>query len=138
MLWCWQIRDVVWHLTTMTQVKTPEVIVYQDTVIHFIKTHFFLLLKSTRCLSPTKSSYCGVSCIMFHFESYIDIRSLFLLLLFLQFGCIFVSLYNNSKMRQVVTILLMMLLGHVTSGQQYPDCDYICQNGECIVFLIIV
>ena len=78
-------------------------------------------LKSALCLSPTKSFS------VYHFESYVDIRSLFLLLLLF-----------NSKMTQVVTILLMMLLGHITSGQQYPDCIYTCQNGECIVFLIIV
>ena len=42
-------------------------------------------------------------------------------------------------MRQAVTVLLMMLMGHVTSGQQYPDCNINCRrSGECDVYSITV
>jgi len=41
-------------------------------------------------------------------------------------------------MRKVTTILLMLMLDHFTSGQQYPNCGDCQRDGEYDMFSIII
>ena len=50
----------------------------------------------------------------------------------------FISFSAIVEMRKVTIILLVVILGHSTSGQQYPNCGSCQRDGECDMFCIIV
>ena len=42
------------------------------------------------------------------------------------------------NMGKMITILLVVILGHFTSGQQYPNCGDCQRDGEYDMFSIII
>ena len=49
-----------------------------------------------------------------------------------------VSFSSTVDMRKVTIILLVVILGSYTSGQQYPNCSSCGRDGEYDMFCIIV
>ena len=55
---------------------------------------------------------------------------------FQNLSCVYLSI--TVDMRKVIIILLVVILSHSTSGQQYPNCSSCGRDGEYDMFCIIV
>ena len=55
---------------------------------------------------------------------------------FQNLSCVYLS--TTVDMRKVTIILLVVILGHSTSSQRYPNCGMCQRDGEYDMFYIIV